>query len=82
MKTPFNNPNYFQSRNQYSGPISKNAVKIEISKERFVGPVVKRSVPRTFDYSPFEIGNIWTLSLLDQQVLPFDYLLWFGKSAI
>ncbi|MDG6908355.1 MAG: nucleotidyl transferase AbiEii/AbiGii toxin family protein [Nitrososphaerota archaeon] len=54
-KTPFNNPNYLQSRIQYSGPISKNTVKIEVSRERFVGPVVKKSVPRMFDYPAFEV---------------------------
>ena len=54
-KTPFNNPNYLQSRIQYSGPISKNTVKIEVSKERFVGPVIRKSVPRMFDYPEFEV---------------------------
>lgn len=59
-KTPFNNANYLQSRIQYSGSVSKNTVKIEISKERFVGPVIRKSVPRMFDYPEFDV---WVYSL-------------------
>jgi hypothetical protein len=48
-KTPFSNPSYLQSRFQYSGPISKNTVKVDISKEKFIGEIIRKSVPQMFD---------------------------------
>ena len=54
-KAPFTNPNYLQSKFQYAGPVSKNTVKIEVSKEGFVGEVVERLVPQAFDYPRFSV---------------------------
>ena len=59
-RTPFTNPNYLQSRFQYTGPISKNTVKIEVSREEFVGEVVQKDVPQVFDYPTFKV-NVYSL---------------------
>lgn len=53
---PFTNPNYLQSRFQYTGPVSPNTVKIEVSREQFVGEVSWKSVPKAFDYPTFKVG--------------------------
>lgn len=52
---PFTNPNYVQSRFQFTGPISRNTVKIEFSKEGFIGEVVQKAVPQAFDYPSFDV---------------------------
>ncbi len=53
---PFNNLNYVQSKLQFTGPISRNTVKIEFSKEGFVGEIVQRYVPQVFvDYPIFSV---------------------------
>ena len=67
-KTPFNNPNYLQTRFQYSGPMSKNTVKVEVSKERFIGPVVMKSVPRMFDYPEFEVRVYSLENILSEKI--------------
>lgn len=54
-KNPFINPNYLQSRFQYLGPISKNTVKIEVSKEGFIGEVIQKATPQVYDYPPFNV---------------------------
>ena len=54
-KVPFTNPRYLQSKFQFTGPIGRNTVKIEISKEAFVGTVIKSSVPKEFDYPKFSV---------------------------
>lgn len=65
---PFTNPTYLQSRFQYVGPISKNTVKVEISKEGFVGNIVQKPVPQAFDYPQFT-ANVYTLeSLLAEKI--------------
>ncbi len=54
-KIPFSSPNYLQGRLQYTGPVSKNTVKIEVSKERFVGDVLQKEVPQVFDCPKFKV---------------------------
>ncbi len=54
-KIPFTNPNYLQGRFQYIGPLSKNTVKIELSKERFVGDVLEKEVAQIFDCPRFTV---------------------------
>jgi predicted nucleotidyltransferase component of viral defense system len=54
-KIPFTNPNYLQGRFQYTGPVSKNTVKIEVSKERFVGDVLEKEVAQIFDCPRFTV---------------------------
>jgi predicted nucleotidyltransferase component of viral defense system len=55
-KPPFVNPNYLQSRVQYTGPVSKNTVKIEFSKEGFPNGIVQRTMPQMFDYPRFSVS--------------------------
>lgn len=55
-KAPFVNPNYLQSRFRYTGPVSENAVKIEVSKEGFLDGIVQRAVPQMFDYPRFFVS--------------------------
>lgn len=59
-KKPFTNPDYMQSRFQYTGPVSKNTVKIEVSREGFVGEVLQKTVPQLFDYPVFTV-NVYSL---------------------
>jgi predicted nucleotidyltransferase component of viral defense system len=54
-KAPFINPTYLQARFQYVGPVSRNTLKVEISKEGFVGDVIRKGVPQAFDYPRFEV---------------------------
>ena len=54
-KIPFTNQNYLQSRFQYIGPVSKNTVKIEVSKEKFVGDVLQKEVAPVFDCPRFTV---------------------------
>lgn len=51
----FSNPNYLQCKFQYVGPISRNTVKIEFTRELFVGDIVTKNVPRVYDYEEFEV---------------------------
>ncbi|MDR2707857.1 MAG: nucleotidyl transferase AbiEii/AbiGii toxin family protein [Nitrososphaerota archaeon] len=62
-KPPFLNPVYLQSRFQYTGPISKNTVKIEITTEKFLGEVTEQIVPNMFDY-PHYLANVYTLETI------------------
>ncbi len=55
LKTPYTNPDYLQCRIQYVGPVSKNTAKVEVSKEDFLGEVVKKDVPLSFDYPDFSV---------------------------
>ncbi len=59
-KTPFTNPTYLQIRFRYTGPVSKNTVKIEVSREGFVGKVLQKTVPQVFDYPEFTV-NVYSL---------------------
>ena len=52
---PHVNVGYLQSRFQYTGPLGKDTVKIEISKESTVGEIKIEKIPRVFDYPKFEV---------------------------
>jgi predicted nucleotidyltransferase component of viral defense system len=52
---PLANPEFFRGKIKYTGPLSKNNIKIEISREPFVGKVVRKSVPHTYDYPKFVV---------------------------
>lgn len=54
-KMPFTNPRYMQSKFKFAGPISRGAVKIEVSREPFPGKVVRKQVPQRFDYPKFSV---------------------------
>lgn len=52
---PLANPEFFRGKIKYTGPLSKNNIKIEISSEPFVGKVVRKSVPHAYDYPKFAV---------------------------
>lgn len=52
-KKPFFNPGFLRSRVQFTGPISKNAVKIEVTTENFIGEFANVGVTPTYDYPEF-----------------------------
>lgn len=50
------NVGYLQAKLGYQGPISKGTVKIEMTKEEFVGEVVSTRVPQMYrDYPEFDV---------------------------
>jgi len=51
----FINPSYLQVRVQYTGLLGKNKIKIEVSKEGFIGDVRKVKVPKAYDYPEFSV---------------------------
>jgi hypothetical protein len=52
---PFINPSYLQVRVQYTGLLGKNKIKIEVSKEGFIGDVRKVKVAKAYDYPEFSV---------------------------
>ncbi len=57
-KKPHNNESYFQCRLGHQGPLGPGHVKIEISREKFIGRVVSKNVPNSppdFDYPSFQV---------------------------
>jgi predicted nucleotidyltransferase component of viral defense system len=60
---PLANPEFFRGKVKYSGPLSKNNIKIEISREPFIGKVVRESVPHAYDYPKFAV-NVYALDNL------------------
>jgi hypothetical protein len=54
-KKPFFNPGFLRSRVQFTGPISKNTVKIEVTIENFIGEFANVKVTPTYDYPEFGI---------------------------
>jgi predicted nucleotidyltransferase component of viral defense system len=52
---PLANPEFFRGKIKYTGPLSKNNIKIEISREPFIGKVVRKSVPHVYDYPKFAV---------------------------
>ena len=57
---PYNDENFLRSRLQYTGPISKNTVKIEVTTESFIGDIDIIEVEQTYDYPEFSV-NCYTL---------------------
>jgi len=52
-KNPLTNPGFLRGKIKYTGPISQGTVKIEIMKEKFIGDITTKKVPKEFDYSDF-----------------------------
>jgi len=52
---PHTNIGYLQSRFQYTGPLGKDTIKIEISHEDVIGKSRIEKVPRVFDYPEFKV---------------------------
>jgi hypothetical protein len=67
-RAPFTNPNYVQARFQYVGPVSRNTVRIEVSKERYVGDVLEKQVAQIFDYPRFKIGVYSLANILAEKI--------------
>lgn len=57
------NKDYLQAKIKYQGPMSANTIKVEITREKFVGDVVKKQVPVAFDYQKFSV-NAYSLETL------------------
>ena len=56
-----------QGQEAGTGPLSKNKVNIEISKEPFV-EVLRKSVPHSFDYPRFSV-NVYSLGIVEALVV-------------
>lgn len=56
LKDPIHtNPEYFQAKLGYQGPISKGTIKVEITKEPFIGDIITKQVPVMYsDYPDFD----------------------------
>ena len=64
----YSNDSYLQFRLQYDGPISRNTVKIECSNESFVGPTIKKDVPKMYDYADFSILSYSIDNILSEKM--------------
>ncbi len=67
-KEAYTNPNYLQVRFQYTGPVSRNTVKIEISREKFVGPLLQKFVPQIFDCTKFSVTAYSLQNILAEKI--------------
>jgi len=57
-ENPYTNKGYLQYKMGYTGPVGSGMVKIEVSREKFVGETGTRSVPNVpaeFDYPEFAV---------------------------
>ncbi|MGI0058525.1 MAG: nucleotidyl transferase AbiEii/AbiGii toxin family protein [Nitrosotalea sp.] len=52
---PHVNEGYFQSRFQYVGPLGKDTIKIEITREQIVDKSETKKMPTVFDYKVFDV---------------------------
>lgn len=52
---PHSNEGYLMSRFQYDGPLGKDTVKIEITREEVTGEVHTKKMPKVFDYQEFDV---------------------------
>lgn len=59
-KRPYSNEGWLQSKFQYDGPLGKDTVKLEITKENKPYDFGKLSVPKTYDYPEFDV-DVYTL---------------------
>lgn len=59
---PHTNPNYMQTKVRYMGPISKNTVNLEISKEPYLGAITTVTIPMAYDYKVFDV-TVYTRGL-------------------
>ncbi len=64
----FSNETYLQFRLQYDGPISRNTLKIELSTEDFVGPVIRKEVPKVYDYANFSMLSYSIDNILSEKM--------------
>lgn len=52
---PHSNEGYLMSRFQYDGPLGKDTVKIEITREEVTGEAHTEKMPKVFDYLTFDV---------------------------
>ena len=64
----YSNADYLQFKLQYEGPISRNTVKIEFSSENFVGPIIRKEVPKVYDYPNFSILSYSIENILSEKI--------------
>lgn len=56
IKEIHTNDGFFRAKLGYQGPISKGTIKIEISKEAFLGDVIRKQAPQMYrDYPKFDV---------------------------
>jgi len=65
---PFINPGFLRARVQFTGPISKNTVKIEVTKEDFIGEIDTIDVPQTYDYPEFSVLSYTLNNILAEKL--------------
>ena len=64
----YSNADYLQFKLQYEGPISRNTVKIEFSSENFVGLIIRKEVPKVYDYPNFSILSYSIENILSKKI--------------
>ena len=84
-RRPFANPGFVRGRLQYIGPVSRNNVRVEITREEYTGSIRKMKVPSSYeDYPEFRV-NVYSLetilaekirSLLERERLRDWYDVW------
>ena len=65
---PHSNKDYAQVRFHYVGPISKNSVKVDVSRETFIGPTAAKNVPHAYDYTEFSILSYTIDNILGEKM--------------
>jgi hypothetical protein len=65
---PFVNPGYSQTKVQFVGPISKNTVKIEVTKESYIGDSKSVKVPKKYDYVSFDVPTYTLNNILAEKL--------------
>jgi len=65
---PFINPGFLRARVQFTGPISKNTIKIEVTKEDFIGEYDTVDVPQNYDYPEFSVLSYTLNNILAEKL--------------
>lgn len=52
---PHGNEGYHQSKFQYVGPLGKDTIKVEITREEAIGEADIKKMPKVFDYPAFDV---------------------------
>lgn len=70
-ETPHTNQDYLQYKIGYTGPIGSGTVKIEITREKFIGDVAIKNVPNIpveFDYPEFSVQAYSLETLIGEKI--------------
>ena len=65
---PFINPSFLRARVQFTGPISKNTIKIEVTREDFIGEYDTIDVPQNYDYPEFSVLSYTLNNILAEKL--------------